>query len=338
MRPSLAAAVAALLFTTSCGYIAGTLAPLANVPAAPQDLAATQRGSEVIAHFTVPSLTTEMIPIKGALELDLRAGPPPTPWNEADWAAHAQRLTTAKLIKIAPPNKKVSAGFVAEYQFPSTAWNGKDIVIAARVKSENGKDSNWTPFLTLPIVPPLTAPADLKAAGTPTGIELTWRAPAGHFRILRRTEGDPAFTELAVTTAPEYLDKTAEFGKTYTYQVLAFAEAAPHQEAQSDLSNEASWLYKDTFPPATPSGLRAATSAASIELSWEANTEPDLAGYRVYRSTNGGVFEKIADVNEIPAYSDRAVEHGKTYRYAITSIDKSNNESSRSPEVEASLQ
>ena len=91
-------------------------------------------------------------------------------------------------------------------------------------------------------------------------------------------------------------------------------------------------------PPAAPAGLRAVASAASIELSWDANSEPDLAGYRVYRSTNGSAFEKIADGNEIPAYSDRAVEAGKTYRYVVTAVDKSGNESGRSAEAEGVLQ
>jgi len=338
MRPSLAAAVAAFLLSTACGYIGGTLAPLANVPAAPQDLAATQRGANIIAHFTLPTLTTEMIPIKGALELDLRAGPPPAPWNASEWAAHAQRIASAQLIKIPAPNKKVTEGHVAEYHFSSTAWTGKEIVIAARVTGENGKASDWSALLTLHVMAPLPQPTDLRATPQANGIRLIWHAAGGNFRVLRRTEGDAAFAELAAVTAPEYLDATAEFGKTYNYQVLAFAEAAPHQEAQSDLSNEATWVYKDTFPPAPPAGLRAAASAASIELSWDANTEPDLAGYRVYRSTNGGAFEKIADGNEIPAYSDRAVERGKTYRYAVTAIDKSNNESGRSAEVEGALQ
>src|SRR5580658_9706989 len=129
MRPSLAAAGAAFLLSTACGYIGGTLAPLANVPAAPQDLAATQRGANIIAHFTLPTLTTEMIPIKGALELDLRAGPSPAQWNASEWAAHAQRLAPTQLIQIPAPNKKVTEGHVAEYQFPSTAWTGKEIVI-----------------------------------------------------------------------------------------------------------------------------------------------------------------------------------------------------------------
>jgi fibronectin type 3 domain-containing protein len=185
----------------------------------------------------------------------------------------------------------------------------------------------------------LPKPADLHATPAANGIRLDWSGPGSHFRILRREQGSQNFTELGAATSPQYVDTTAEFGKGYAYIVLAFAEVAPQREAQSDLSGEALVpLYKDTFPPAAPAGVRAIASTGSIELSWDGNPEPDLAGYRVYRSTSGGAFEKIADVNEIPAYSDRAVERGKSYRYAVTAMDKSGNESPRSAEIEAALQ
>ena len=50
-----------------------------------------------------------------------------------------------------------------------------------------------------------------------------------------------------------------------------------------------------------------------------------------------GAFEKLADVSQLPAYSDRAVEAGKLYRYAISALDHSGNESGRSATVEAGL-
>jgi len=338
MRPSSAVVVAAFLLNSGCGYIGGTLVPLANVPTAPSDIAAIQRGAKLIAHFTVPDITTEGYLIKGDLELDLRAGPGPDVWSESAWGAQAERVAPANLTKLPPVRPGATARQLAQYEFPSTAWTGKTIVIAARVIGSNKKPSNWSPLLTVTVVPPLAKPEQLTATPLANGIRLTWRGADGHFRILRRVEGADSFTELSTTTTPEYLDASAEFGKTYTYQVLAFAAVGPQKEAQSDLSDETTKLYKDEFPPAAPAGLIATPSPASVELSWESNTEPDLTGYRLYRSTDGGAFEKIADVNEIPAYSDHAVERGKTYRYTVAAIDKSGNESARSATVETTLQ
>jgi hypothetical protein len=338
MRLSLAAAVAAFVLDTGCGYIGGTLVPLANVPAPPGDLSAIQRGAKVIAHFTEPDTTTEGYPIKGSLELDLRAGPAPDVWSESVWAAQAERVAPAHITGLAPARPNGTARHLAEYEFSSTAWTGKTIVIAARVVGSNKKASNWSALLTVPVSAPLAKPEQLTATPLANGIRLTWRGAGGHFRLLRRAEAGEGFAELATTTAPEYLDASAEFGKTYAYQVLAFAAVAPQKEAQSDLSDEKTILYKDEFPPAAPAGLIATPSPASVELSWNSNTEPDLAGYRVYRSTDNGALEKVADVNEIPAYSDHAVERGKTYRYTVTAMDKAGNESGRSATVSAALQ
>ena len=65
--------------------------------------------------------------------------------------------------------------------------------------------------------------------------------------------------------------------------------------------------------------------------------EEDLNGYRVYRAEGNGAMEKIADVAAVPSYSDRKVEHGKTYHYAVSALDKTGNESARAGPVEATL-
>ena len=266
------------------------------------------------------------MPIKGDLELDLRIGISPNPWNVESWAASAK--------KIPPQTLKDD---VAQYQLPSLAWTGKEITIAARAIGANGKASSWSNIVTMAVVAPIAAPTDLAATSTANGVRLTWRGAGQHFRILRRAEGSPAYVELGTSTTVEFLDSTAEFGKKYSYLVQAYVDLGAHREAESDLSPERPFTLEDKFAPAAPANLRATASANSVELSWDANTESDLAGYRVYRSVNGGAFEKIAEVSEIPAYSDKPVEAGKTYRYAVTAIDKSGNESERSAVAEASL-
>jgi hypothetical protein len=187
------------------------------------------------------------------------------------------------------------------------------------------------------VVAPPERPAEVRAEATAEGVRLTWRARGDSFRIYRRT-GSDGFAPVANAPQPSWTDSGAEFGQHYVYQVQTMVKLSNNAEAESDPSEECGITPEDRFPPTVPKGLNAATAPNSIELSWESDTEPDLAGYFVYRSAGAGPFSKIGEMVAIPSYSDRGVEHGKTYRYAVSAIDKTGNESARSGPVEATLQ
>ena len=322
---SLLLIAAAALLTGGCGYTGDPLPPLANIPARVLDLAAIQRGGRILVQFTVPLRTTEGVAIKTPLKLDLRIGAAEQPFSQEAWAARATPV----------PEGPVNNG-VARYEIPSAAWTSKEATLAVRVLSARGKTVGWSNFVNLPVVAPPDRPADVHAEAAAEGVRLTWRARGNSFRIYRRT-GSDGFAPVANVPQPSWTDSGAEFGKHYIYQVQTIAALPNHTEAESDPSEEAGITPEDRFPPAVPIGLNAATAPNSIELSWEGNTEPDLAGYRVYRSTGAGPFGKIGEVVSIPSYSDRDVEHGKTYRYALSAIDKAGNESAQSAQVEATL-
>jgi endonuclease I len=96
----------------------------------------------------------------------------------------------------------------------------------------------------------------------------------------------------------------------------------------------------DTTPPAAPTGLGATGGTGSVDLSWSANTEPDLAGYNIYRSTtSGGPYSQL---NGPPtgqtSYTDTAVSAGTTYYYVVTALDLSSNESTASGQASATPQ
>ena len=57
----------------------------------------------------------------------------------------------------------------------------------------------------------------------------------------------------------------------------------------------------------------------------------------IYRGEGDATLEKIADVSVVPSYSDRKVEHGKSYRYQISAVDQSGNESPRSAPIEVAM-
>lgn len=75
----------------------------------------------------------------------------------------------------------------------------------------------------------------------------------------------------------------------------------------------------------------------SIDLSWNApsSSADPVAGYNVYRSTNGGgSFTKLnSSPNGQADYTDSAVQSGTTYMYEVKSVDASGVESSASNQI-----
>ena len=93
----------------------------------------------------------------------------------------------------------------------------------------------------------------------------------------------------------------------------------------------------DVTPPAAPTGLGATAGSGLVDLSWFVNSEPDVAGYNVYRSTTtGGTYAKInTSLITGNTYSDTGLTGGVTYYYVISAVDTSVNESSTSSEASA---
>jgi len=317
---------AAALFASGCGEIGEPLPPLANIPARVTGLAAVERGSRIIVQFSLPTLTTESMVLKTPVKLDLRLGLAPDPFRAEAWAAQAKAI----------PEGPVQNG-IARYEIPAAEWIGKDVTIAVRVFGSNGKEAGWSNFVTVHVVPPPEEPAGVRADPTADGVRLTWQAHGDEFRVLRRTDNE-AFAVVATVQQPEWLDRGAEFGKSYDYLVQTVVKAGDDQRAESDLPPAISITPQDIFPPATPTGLRAASSPNSIELAWDRNAEPDLAGYRVYRSVDNGEPERIAEVIGVPSYSDHSVERGKIYHYSVSAFDRNSNESPRSEGIASALE
>jgi len=75
--------------------------------------------------------------------------------------------------------------------------------------------------------------------------------------------------------------------------------------------------------------------AAHLDLAWDANTEPDLAGYRVYYGTASREYgiDNSIDVGNTTTYRVDSLLEGVTYYIAVTAYDMYGNESDFSDEV-----
>jgi hypothetical protein len=107
-------------------------------------------------------------------------------------------------------------------------------------------------------------------------------------------------------------------GQTYTSTVTA----QPTYAGQEDTT------VVDEIP-AAPTGLELEVNGSTINLDWDDNTESDLEGYNVYRSTQAdGVYQKMNDsLLSASSFADSSADGNTTYYYYVTAEDTDHNES-----------
>ncbi|MCP4114857.1 MAG: fibronectin type III domain-containing protein [Desulfobacteraceae bacterium] len=73
--------------------------------------------------------------------------------------------------------------------------------------------------------------------------------------------------------------------------------------------------------------------AGSVKLSWQPNSETDMASYRVYYGTASRDYGLPIPVGNITEYTVMNLDDGKKYYFAVSAVDTSGNESGLSQEV-----
>ena len=193
-------------------------------------------------------------------------------------------------------------------------------------------------------------------AGTPAENPIRTFGAAG-------TSSEPVLRDLLVSPSDApgslsgALDKTAHFGEVYEYTAQRVQELkldGKSLELDGAISKPIRVDVVDTFPPAVPQGLVAVAApadnssgtGATIDLSWQPDTEGDLAGYIVYRTTDGESadgqsesWSRISGPQPLtgPAFRDTQVKPGQGYRYTVTAIDQGGHESKHSPEAQETV-
>lgn len=228
---------------------------------------------------------------------------------------------------------------------------------AVRLLNDRGHSAGFSNIVAIPVLPALRAPARLLATPAEKAIVLEWPAVPGaaSYHIYRseqpsmpvRPQGVPApppaqplpWSLIGTVEKSGYADENFEFGHEYRYIVRSVAVREGFSAESAD-SPAAVIRPEDVFPPAVPSGLvgivtqPAPGQPPAVELSWEPGSEPDLAGYNVFRSDAGAPPRRLnRELLITPALRDTTVKPGIAYSYSVSAVDQKGNESARSEPI-----
>jgi hypothetical protein len=73
--------------------------------------------------------------------------------------------------------------------------------------------------------------------------------------------------------------------------------------------------------------------AAQIRIAWDPNTEPDVAGYKIYYGTSSKSYTGSVDVGNVTSCTLKGFKKGETQYIAVTAYNSSGSESGYSSEV-----
>ncbi|NOU68966.1 hypothetical protein GC096_33645 [Paenibacillus sp. LMG 31461] len=180
-------------------------------------------------------------------------------------------------------------------------------------------------------------PVGLTASVGDTKIQLTWSPNeeedlAGY--KLYVSEDGAATWRSGVSTgyATTYQATGLTNRKAYTFAVTAL-DYAGNESAKSAFVT-ATPISADQSAPAAPVGLNGSAVDGSTSLIWHANSENDLAGYKIYSSTdNGDTWQMRGDAKKLTVFTVTGLTDGTTYNFAVSSYDSNGNESAKSAAI-----
>jgi hypothetical protein len=214
----------------------------------------------------------------------------------------------------------------------------------------NGHMGRFSTRVSVPLQLPPSPPAPIAITYDEKKIVITWKPieTGGSENVLPSRSFGPlqplvaynlydAATSQRLNERPiaeyGYEDTRMTWGTKRCYLVRS-VEMVAKLPIESDATGPTCEMLVDTFPPASPKGLNAVSTEGAINLIWEPNGEPDLAGYYVLRAAGDEPLQRITPepVTE-PSFFDN-VKPGVRFTYAVQAVDKAGNISMRSPSVE----
>ena len=369
MRPALLLMmVAAAVLLAGCGYAGEPKPPALRRPEKVSDLAAVERGADIVVTFTLPLETTEGLAIAEPPDVELRVGVVPSPWSQAAWEASSDRVpvpatplpTRDKPPRKPPPlspfRKKAKASSPAKttgrppkrtsgqisapdraalfhtIHIDAAKYAGKNVAIEVRLHGPGGRDAGWS-LVSLEVHPVLPVPRNLQAADAPNAIHLQWSADAPAFRIFRRLVVAGAVPGAADTDWVQIGEsKQPSFDdKSFEYgKTWQYYVTSVRQTGDASQASDPSETLSWTPKDRFPPATPAGLAVIAGTKTMEVVWDRVAdADLAGYRVYRNG--QKVADGLATPSYSDKDVVTGGKYSYRISAVDQAGNESEQCP-------
>jgi hypothetical protein len=340
----------ALLIAASCGKRKPPLPPIEKV-AQKVEISGFQRGNKILLSWTMAARNASDTSVLNINRADIyRLTEPATSSSNLSEEEFASRSTLIATVPISDADfGRKQMTFSDTLNF---AGQTARIRYAIRFVNATGQKAGFSNFLVIePTAKVADLPKDLTSQVSQNSIEISWVPPATNidgstpanilgFNIYRID--DEKKTQKILNSTPItnniFADKAFEFEKNYEYFVRTVSLGSNGEPLESADSAVIKVLPKDNFPPAAPSAVTIAASPNTISIFFASNIENDIAGYKVYRSTDRNLpksdwtllSQQLLTTN---TFQDTNVESGKTYFYYLTAVDKFENVSANSEVV-----
>jgi parallel beta-helix repeat protein len=215
-----------------------------------------------------------------------------------------------------------------EYDHDLDLWLGSDDVWSRSINKINMSRDRWMEFETSDVWKP-GMPGSFAVTDIPDqdALEITWDLNNDDTRVYSlwtNSTGDWGLLEnVSFDVSSHLIDQGLIHGVDYWYAISAWDEVP----LQSERTPAVMVTHVDGVAPATPSGFSASeVNGTDLSLIWDANTDGDLDGYRVYMNESGGDENgPWVLLTASTGFMDLTSE--TVYNFVITAIDERPNES-----------